>query len=217
MWPTRTWTDRCLGQSLQSAQSYHIRCGVYRWRTKHTEWLHFLYAKNSYLIYIQLLGVVFLFPFWEICLFNENSMVNPWDPTRRKLCPMEDTCGEATMAVFPQNGSAGHTAIPPRPALTRVIVMLTICFNPTKIRVGNLKALKEKKKKIWLYLWPRLFFFKYLKFKGTMCLYFYFKPENHPYCIWSPSYLNLQTCLIIKHILDTSLMYHIYNNIRNFF
>lgn len=45
----------------------------------------------------------------------------------------------------PQNGSAGHTAISLRPALTQVKVMLMICFNPTKIRVGNIKAFKEKK------------------------------------------------------------------------
>lgn len=58
---------------------------------------------------------------------------------------MEDTWGEGHHGSSPQNGSAGHTAIPPRPALTQVTVMLTICFNPTKIRVGNLKAFKEKK------------------------------------------------------------------------
>lgn len=87
----------------------------------------------------------------------------------------------ATKAVLLQSGSAGHRAIPSTgPALTQVTVKLTICFNPTQIRAGE--VLKPLMKNILLPLTWAIFLqiFKIQTHSEPMLLFQTRKPPSLP-------------------------------------
>ena len=111
-WPSRTQTDRCLEQRLASVQSHTTSdVGIQVKDNRYKEWLHFLCAKYSCSFLVA--GCCFPFPILRNSFFNENSIVNHWDPTRRELCSVEDTCEEGHQGSSHRVGLLGTQPSPP--------------------------------------------------------------------------------------------------------
>lgn len=144
MWPNNIQTDFVGKGCNQLRVTSHQILGIQVKDSEYKKWLHLLYAKYSCLFLVA--GCCFPFPILGNSL---SSMKVQWwiteTPQGENCAPRRTPVERATMAVPSKVGLLGTQPFPPRTALTQVTVMLTICFNPTKIRVGNLKALKEKK------------------------------------------------------------------------
>lgn len=138
------------------SESHHIRSWAYRWRTRNIR-NDFTFSMQNTSAYFYLLGAVFLFPFWETLSLQWKFNGESSRPHKERTMLHVGHLWRGPPWQFPAKWVAGHTAIPRRTALTQVTVMLTICFNPTKIRVGNLKAFKEKKKNLVLPLTQAIF------------------------------------------------------------